>query len=493
MQYTIQDSNHLTKFITVTVTSEDYRAKVEKEIKNLCKNLELPGFRRGTVPENLIRRRFGASIISEEVSPLLQKGLKEALGEIGPTIGEELPTEDNALHFDINNLNKSYTYKFEAALKPNIDWSLLPQISLTQYIVLAPDSKVDELLPKFQAAYGHEISYTEGKVRENGTVKIVLTELNDDDTMLEYPISHTPNVYLKSLSEEARNHLLSHEIGDTYIVDDIWIALETEGINQRQQAIRYLGLEDPSVEEISPRFSFHIIEGTEVQNASIAEVIEKADNSDITDEASLRRTIAINISKAGNSKAQRLFYSHCRDAVLQTITFDLPEQFLIRLLYARSSTKEKQKGKLGQKVDYQSMVLAFQNQKDELRWGILRSAIQVEQKMSVSEKELDDAIWSEAEDLAIQQFGFFDKKIMRFVYDHIARDEYRVREYRQNILGHKSFKWLEDQMIINKQDIDPASLDLIYKEYVTELSSPTDTNAELDTTIATLSESTQES
>lgn len=82
---------------------------------------------------------------------------------------------------------------------------------------------------------------------------------------------------------------------------------------------------------------------------------------------------------------------------------------------------------------------------------------------------------------------------MRFVYDHIARDEDRVREYRQNILGHKSFKWLEDQMIINKQDIDPASLDLIYKEYVTELSSPTDTNAELDTTIATLSESTQES
>ncbi|MBK8473004.1 MAG: hypothetical protein IPL33_13040, partial [Sphingobacteriales bacterium] len=53
---------------------------------------------------------------------------------------------------------------------------------------------------------------------------------------------------------------------------------------QRQQAIRYLGLEDPSVEEISPRFSFHIIEGTEVQNASIAEVIKKADNSDITDE-----------------------------------------------------------------------------------------------------------------------------------------------------------------------------------------------------------------
>lgn len=81
---------------------------------------------------------------------------------------------------------------------------------------------------------------------------------------------------------------------------------------------------------------------------------------------------------------------------------------------------------------------------------------------------------------------------MRFVYDHIARDEDRVREYGQNIMGYKSFKWLEDQMIINQQDIDPASLDLIYNEYIAKLSSPTGTNAELDTAVATLSENAEE-
>lgn len=492
MQYTIQDGDYLTKTITVTVTPEDYRAKVEKELKNLRKNLELPGFRRGTVPENLIRRRFGTSIIAEEVSPIFQQRLKEALAEIGSIIGKELPSEDNTLHFDINNLNKSYTYKFEVAPMPTIDWDPLRQISLTEYTVLAPDSDVDEMLLKVQAAYAHEIPYTEGQVREGGIVKIALTELNDDDTIPEYAILHTPKVYLKSLSEEARNHLLSHEIGDTYIVDDIWIALETEGLNQRQQAIRYLGLKDPSVEDISPRFSFHLIEGIELQNASIEEVIEQSKNSDITDEASLRRTVALNISKVGNIKAYQLLISHCRDAVLQAITFDLPDEFIIRQFFFRRNIEEKQKGKLGQKIDYQSSASDFQNHKDEFRWEILRSAIKAEQKLSVSEKELDDAIWDEAEDLSNRQFGFFDKKIMHFVYEHISRDEDKVREYRNNIMKHKTFKWLIDQTNVSKQDIDQASLDLIYNEYISKLNSPTDTNAELDTAVATLSKSTEE-
>ena len=62
----------------VVIPSSSINGKLNKKYSDIGKNLNLPGFRPGKVPENIIKKRFSNSVVSEVIDVVINENLQEA-------------------------------------------------------------------------------------------------------------------------------------------------------------------------------------------------------------------------------------------------------------------------------------------------------------------------------------------------------------------------------------------------------------------------------
>ena len=96
------------KVVSVEIASERFRSEREKVLKGLMKEVELPGFRKGKAPADIVRRRFTDTIKSEalkNILPLAYGHIVESheLEPLGEPVFTDVEDRDEApLTFKIN-------------------------------------------------------------------------------------------------------------------------------------------------------------------------------------------------------------------------------------------------------------------------------------------------------------------------------------------------------------------------------------------------------
>ena len=92
MQVTLEKTGDLEGRIKVEVSSADYADKVNAELKEIGRTRQIPGFRKGHVSIDQLRRRFGrdvkASVLNEEVYRAVIDYIRENKVDV---LGEPLP------------------------------------------------------------------------------------------------------------------------------------------------------------------------------------------------------------------------------------------------------------------------------------------------------------------------------------------------------------------------------------------------------------------
>src|SRR5688572_22631637 len=72
--------------IVVKVSKEDYFPTFEKKLKEYSKTVNMPGFRKGMVPQGMIKKMYGPSIYTDEVLKTVEKQLYSYLDTEKPEI-----------------------------------------------------------------------------------------------------------------------------------------------------------------------------------------------------------------------------------------------------------------------------------------------------------------------------------------------------------------------------------------------------------------------
>ena len=75
------DDSPTKKSLTVEVPAEEVRRVTERIARTLAKNVDIPGFRRGKIPLELIKRRFAEALKGEVVDQLVEESVTGALKE----------------------------------------------------------------------------------------------------------------------------------------------------------------------------------------------------------------------------------------------------------------------------------------------------------------------------------------------------------------------------------------------------------------------------
>ena len=81
MKTTISEPESWKRIINIEVPDQDVQKAFNEKLKKYRKDLKLPGFRPGKVPEKLITQRFGPSIRAEIIDEYVKNSYRDACTE----------------------------------------------------------------------------------------------------------------------------------------------------------------------------------------------------------------------------------------------------------------------------------------------------------------------------------------------------------------------------------------------------------------------------
>ena len=161
------DESPTKKSLTVEIAVEDVRRTTERTARTLAKQINLPGFRPGKVPVELVKKRYAEALKSEVVDRLVQESVVTALKEknLVPLGSPKV----NDLKFD-----------FEGPLSFKVDVEVRPPVAPKDYRGLkvpsgssAPTAEeIDAVLARLREGHAH-YDPVEGRAAADGDFALV--------------------------------------------------------------------------------------------------------------------------------------------------------------------------------------------------------------------------------------------------------------------------------------------------------------------------------
>jgi len=136
----------LKRSLTVELPVDTFNQKTEKIIQSLGAKVRVDGFRKGKVPANILRQRFGASAKSDAATEIVSETLEEALkdADVSPAAQPSLTNIDTE-----NSQNLIYTLEFE--VYPEIKLNSLSSLKIDQVASKVTEEDEERALQDLQA------------------------------------------------------------------------------------------------------------------------------------------------------------------------------------------------------------------------------------------------------------------------------------------------------------------------------------------------------
>ena len=121
MQIQLVTEEGLSRAFDVTVPATDFETRVDTNLAGFAKDLKLPGFRPGKVPQAVIRHRYRASIMEEVMNETVQEAVRQALED------NTLTAAAPATVTEIKPFDEGEDVKFSFTIE------IMPEIKLTDF------------------------------------------------------------------------------------------------------------------------------------------------------------------------------------------------------------------------------------------------------------------------------------------------------------------------------------------------------------------------
>lgn len=131
--------------LKITIPAEEIETSYQQRLKEVTKNADLKGFRKGKVPPNVVEQKFGKSIRQEIAGDLMQSHFEKALEEHNLQIAgsPEVKSED---------YKKGEPLEYEATFEvyPEIELKDLEGESIEKHFAEVTDADIDAMLEKLR-------------------------------------------------------------------------------------------------------------------------------------------------------------------------------------------------------------------------------------------------------------------------------------------------------------------------------------------------------
>ncbi len=168
MQVTETQTDGLKREYKVVIEAKDIQAKVEDRLTEIGNTVQIPGFRPGKVPLQILKQRFGGSVMGEVLERAVNDSSNQAITERGlrPALQPQIEVTSFEEGGDLE-------YKIEMEVLPDIEPTDFAAIQLERIKITVPDSDVDEGLSHIAEQQKTTKALEEPRKAEQGDVLVI--------------------------------------------------------------------------------------------------------------------------------------------------------------------------------------------------------------------------------------------------------------------------------------------------------------------------------
>ncbi len=440
------DKGNLSAELSLTITQEDYKPKVDSELRKLRKDAHLKGFRRGKTPMGVIKRMYGPRAFMDVVNDVVQRELFQYINdEKIELLGQPIPSEDQeTVDFDIDKMG-DYEFKFDIGFAPEFEVKgLSSSDSYDKYAIEVPKQSIDEDLENLRKRLGERDS-VEDTIQDNDIITFDAEELEGDDLKKDGWAS-TFDVLVKTIpNEELKKELLTKTIGDKVRFN----ILELEEKSTEESVRKYLlNVEESDAEvEIGNHFEGTVKEIKRVVPAELnQDFFDKAfGEGAVSSEEDARAKIEEGISKYYDNQADSLLFRDLQDRLLEENNLDLPDEFLKRWL---TSSDQRNTSDL---VDKE-----YDKFKKNLQWSLIKGKLVKQYDLEVTEEEIFEAFKDRVRGY-FQSYG--NELIVVNTANRLMEDQKQVNQMYEELMSDRLFETMKEKITIKDKGISIEDFD----------------------------------
>ena len=376
MNITQDKIDNLNSVVTVKINPEDYKARVEKAIKDQAKKAKLPGFRPGMVPPAHIKRMYGKSILVEEINTMLNDSLTNYIKENKmEVLGQPLPRLDDTKEFNWD-YNDEFEFIYELGLAPQFSLDFSANDHVDYYQIKIDDETLASRITNLRKSYG-KMSNPDVSA-ENDILYAELKQLSSDGSIFEGGITNIASVRLDLIKDEPINQsLVGLKKGDS--VDfDIQKAFDQDAV----QIAKVLGISEEDAAELKSKFQLTVNNINRLEEGYLnQEFYDKLFGADVvTTEDEFKAKITEELESMMVQSSEQRLQNDLFKFSLDKVNIALPDEFLKRWLTATN-----------EKMSAEDMEKGYDDFARNLRWTLIENKIIKDNSIEIKYDEIFQA------------------------------------------------------------------------------------------------------
>jgi len=113
--------------LDITIPNEDVLNQYNKMLNEYSKTLQLPGFRKGKVPREVLERKYGEALKNDAMSRIMESTLQEIFKE------EDMPRNERPLPYSTPELQGEPVLDLSSDLQFSVVYDILPEVKIGQW------------------------------------------------------------------------------------------------------------------------------------------------------------------------------------------------------------------------------------------------------------------------------------------------------------------------------------------------------------------------
>jgi len=309
--------------LEVEVPADQLESEVTKACRNYQKRLEIPGFRKGKVPLNLVKRRYGDAIRGNVISDMLPNWLEEATRETG-LVPAAPPKIDKLEH----EPGQPLTFTAVLDIWPEIEVEKYEGIEVTKVVHEVTEEEIEGQLAEIQNGQASERSVE--RPLENGDVLIADLQRLDEGGL--------PIIGEKF---EERNFIIGSAEAPSPEFEEKVMGIQAG----EERQVRFAYRDDLPNEELAGKQEHFSVTVREVREREVPELDDEF-AKDLGDQfqnmEDLRQHITAQLRRQWEFMERQKLRSDLIAELIKKNSFDLPESMIEN--YLSSIRKEREQG-----------------------------------------------------------------------------------------------------------------------------------------------------
>jgi trigger factor len=424
LKFTINDLSQSEQEIGIEFSYEEIKTEIDAEVKKESKKIQLPGFRKGKVPANLLKSRFGDALeyeASEKVAT--QQFWKVAKDNDLKPIGTPVLTD---IQF---NPGKDLNFKVKFEIVPVIEPKNYTgmEIKIPDYVVT--DHEVEHELEHILKSNSTTESADVVGDGEFFIIKVELQRIIENGEPFDGSKPETLDIDLSNhrVQPEIRDNAKGKKVGESF----------TFSFNDERTKKN----EDGTEEKISESF-FYKANLKEIKKIVLPELneelVKKLTKDKVTSPEEFKEDIRKDFTNYYNQRTEEFTHRKLMSSIVSNNEFTPPASLVQNVLQELIKQEKENGKKYGMKNIDESVLKErlLPSAEFEVKWYLLKNLIQKKENLEFSEAELNDLAAKDAE-----KTGIAIEKLINY---------YKSSNMTEKLVDKKLFDFLKEKNNIIK-------------------------------------------